>query len=74
MEKLTMEDVKAAHSIKPYLPEKRFVKFFGFINYKLKKGWSGQKIMRLIELCLEENNKLKFKQPIMKEGEDNGRN
>jgi len=56
--KFTMEDVNAAHSIKPYLPKKRFIKFFGFLNYKLSKGWSGQKIAKLIELCVEGNGDL----------------
>jgi len=56
--KFTMEDVNAAHAIKPYLPKKRFIKFFGFLNYKLSKGWSGQKIAKLIELCVEGNGDL----------------
>lgn len=68
-----MQDVEAAHSLKPYLPKKRYVKFFGFINYKMKKGWSGEKIMKLIELCLESNNTVEFKQPTMKEDNNNGR-
>ena len=68
-----MQDVEAAHSLKPYLPKKRYVKFFGFINYKMKKGWSGEKIMKLIELCLESNNIVEFKQPTMKEDNNNGR-
>ena len=62
MQKLTMKDVEAAHALKPYLPKKRYVKFFGFINYKMKKGWPGEKVMKLIELCLESDNKLEFKQ------------
>jgi hypothetical protein len=70
MNKLTMQDVEAAHALKPYLPRKRFVKFFGFINYKLKKGWSGKKIMKLIEFCLQGN--LDYKQPTNKENH-NGR-
>jgi hypothetical protein len=73
MQKLTMQDVEAAHSLKPYLPKKRYVKFFGFINYKMKKGWSGEKIMKLIELCLESNNTVEFKQPTRKEDNNNGR-
>jgi hypothetical protein len=50
--------------------KKKFVKFFGFINYKLKKGWSGGKIMKLIEFCLQGN--LDYKQPTNKENH-NGR-
>ena len=57
-----MRDVEAAHALKPYLPKKRYVKFFGFINYKMKKGWPGEKVMKLFELCLESDNKLEFKQ------------
>jgi hypothetical protein len=48
-----MEDVEAAHSIKPYLPRERFVKFFGFLNFKIHKGWSGEKIAKLIEIAVE---------------------
>jgi hypothetical protein len=39
----------------------------------MKKGWSGEKIMKLIELCLESNNTVEFKQPTMKEDNNNGR-
>ena len=51
--KFTMEDVEAAHSLKPYLPKERFVKFFGFLNFKIHKGWSGEKITKLIEIAVE---------------------
>jgi len=53
VEKFSMEDVDAAHALKPYLPKERFIRFFGFLNYKLSKGWSGEKIAKLIELAVE---------------------
>lgn len=54
MKKFTMEDVKISHSIKPYLPEKKFVKFFGFLNFKISKGWNEKRIQKYIELSLSE--------------------
>ena len=51
--KFTMEDVEAAHSLKPYLPKERFIKFFGFLNFKIHKGWSGEKIAKLIQIAVE---------------------
>jgi hypothetical protein len=52
-DKFTMEDVRAAHAIKPYLPLKRFIRFFGFLNFKISKGWSGEKIAKLIEIAVQ---------------------
>jgi len=47
MDKFTMEDVDAAHALKPHLPKKIFVKKFAYLNSKIKKGWGIEKIMAL---------------------------
>lgn len=49
-----MEDVNAAHELKVYLPKKKFVKFFGYLNFKISKGWDEERITKLIELSLSE--------------------
>lgn len=53
--KFTMEDVKAAHELKPYLPQKKFVKQFGFLNYKITKGWTMERIVKYVQLLQSEN-------------------
>lgn len=49
-----MEDVKAAHALKPYLPEKKFIKQFAFLNYKISKGWTEDRIIKYVDLLLSE--------------------
>lgn len=48
--KFTMEDVDIAHELKPYLPKKVFVKKFAYLNSKLRKGWSLEKVIKLMEV------------------------
>lgn len=59
MKKFTMEDVDAAHALKPYLPKKIFVKKFAYLNSKIKKGWGIEKIMALFNVLnnLDEHRK-----------------
>jgi len=52
--KFTMEDVDSAHMIKPYLPKKYFLKKFGYLNYKISKGWDMERIVKLIQLMNKE--------------------
>jgi hypothetical protein len=52
--KFSMEDVKAAHALKPYLPEKKFIKQFAFLNYKISKGWTEDRIIKYVDLLLSE--------------------
>ena len=47
--KFTMEDVKIAHSLKPYLPEEKFLKQFAFLNLKITQGWNMNKIVQLYD-------------------------
>jgi len=54
--KFSMEDVKAAHALKPYLPEKKFIKQFAFLNYKISKGWTEDRIVRYVDLLLNDIN------------------
>lgn len=49
-----MEDVKTAHALKPYLPQKKFVRFFGFLNFKISKGWNEKRIEKFISLTQSE--------------------
>jgi len=46
--KFTMDDVVIAHSLKPYLPVEKFIKQFAFLNYKISKGWTMEKIVNII--------------------------
>ena len=46
--KFTMDDVAIAHSLKPYLPVEKFIKQFAFLNYKISKGWTMEKIVNKI--------------------------
>ena len=46
--KFTMDDVTIAHSLKPYLPVEKFIKQFAFLNYKISKGWTMEKIVNKI--------------------------
>ena len=55
MKKFTMDDVDAAHALKPYLAKKKFLKFFGYLNFKISKGWNRERITKLIELTQSEN-------------------
>lgn len=50
MKKFTMEDVEAAHALKPHLPKKTFVKKFAYLNSKIRKGWNMEKIMALFNV------------------------
>lgn len=50
--KFSMEDVKAAHALKPYLPEKKFIKQFAFLNYKISKGWTVDRIVKYVDLLI----------------------
>ena len=54
--KFTMEDVKIAHSLKPYLPEIKFIKQFAFLNLKISKGWDMSKITKLYDKINENDN------------------
>jgi hypothetical protein len=34
--------------LKPYLPVEKFIKQFAFLNYKISKGWTMEKIVNNI--------------------------
>jgi len=44
-----MEDVKAAHALKPYLPVEKFIKQFAFLNLKISQGWDMNKVVKHVE-------------------------
>ena len=54
-----MEDVKTAHSLKPYLPEEKFIKQFAFLNFKISKGVSMDEIVYMYDSIMESKNEIK---------------
>jgi len=54
--KFTMEDVKIAHSLKPYLSEKKFVRQFGYLNYKISKGYTSEQIVKLYDKTINKQS------------------
>jgi|TARA_R110000822_G_scaffold110691_1_gene241077 hypothetical protein len=57
--KFSMEDVKTAHSLKPYLPEEKFIKQFAFLNFKISKGVSMDEIVSMYDSIMESKNEIK---------------
>jgi len=55
----TMEDVNAAHAIKPYLPKIKILKNFAFLNRKIRQGWNEEGIVSYIGLCQSEHTTVK---------------
>lgn len=55
----TMEDVNAAHAIKPYLSKKIFLKKFAFLNRKIRQGWSMEGVVSYVGLCQSEHTTVK---------------
>lgn len=51
--KFTMEDVRLVHSMKPYLPIERFIKLYGYFNYKISKGKNVKYFYHLMEMAVE---------------------
>lgn len=47
--KFSMEDVKAAHALKPYLPVEKLIKQFAFLNLKISQGWDMNKVIKHVE-------------------------
>ena len=47
--KFSMEDVRVAHALKPYLPVEKFIKQFAFLNLKISQGWDMNKVMKHVE-------------------------
>jgi len=54
-----MEDVNAAHAIKPYLPKIKILKNFAFLNRKIRQGWSKEGVVSYVGLCQSEHTTVK---------------
>lgn len=55
----TMEDVNAAHAIKPYLPKIKILKNFAFLNRKIRQGWTKEGVVSYVGLCQSEHTTVK---------------
>ena len=59
MQPFTIEDVNITCELQPHVPRIKILRNFAFLNLKIRQGWTKERIVSYVGLCLSEQKTTK---------------